>query len=106
LGLSLIFRFPEDESGYAGAVLGIAGQQFHLEFCTHREGFENCQPPTKDNLIVFYLKMPAELQDIICHMEDLGFAPTPATNSHWDKDGVTFEDPDGWRVVLMLRNNV
>jgi hypothetical protein len=29
-----------------------------------------------------------------------GFVPVSAVNPYWDRDGVTFEDPDGYRVVL------
>jgi hypothetical protein len=24
----------------------------------------------------------------------------PSFNPYWDRDGVTFEDPDGYRIVL------
>ncbi|PWI58414.1 hypothetical protein [Sulfoacidibacillus thermotolerans] len=30
-------------------------------------------------------------------------SPCPAP-TNWEKDGVTIEDPDGWRVVLMRRS--
>jgi len=33
-------------------------------------------------------------------MRDAGFVPVPAFNPYWDGDGVTFQDPDGYRVVL------
>ena len=29
-----------------------------------------------------------------------GFEPLPALNPYWDIQGATFEDPDGYRVVL------
>ena len=29
-----------------------------------------------------------------------GFEPVSAFNPYWDREGVTFEDPDGYRVVL------
>ncbi len=106
LGLSQVFTFPEDAAGYAGAVLAYPGHPLHLEFCTHRQGFQTCRPPTRDNLIVFYLKTPIDLEELGRHMGELGYPAQPAANPHWDQDGITFEDPDGWRVVLMLRNNV
>lgn len=33
-------------------------------------------------------------------MRDAGFDPVPSFNPYWDMSGVTFEDPDGYRVVL------
>ena len=33
-------------------------------------------------------------------MRETGFQPVAAFNPYWDRDGVTFEDPDGYRVVL------
>jgi hypothetical protein len=29
-----------------------------------------------------------------------GFVPVPSFNPYWDRAGLTFEDPDGYRVVL------
>ena len=29
-----------------------------------------------------------------------GFAPVAAFNPYWDRNGVTFEDPDGYRIVF------
>jgi hypothetical protein len=29
-----------------------------------------------------------------------GNEPTASFNPYWDRQGVTFEDPDGYRVVL------
>jgi hypothetical protein len=33
-------------------------------------------------------------------MQHAGFAPVPSYNPYWDVTGRTFEDPDGYRVVL------
>jgi hypothetical protein len=33
-------------------------------------------------------------------MRAAGFAPVTSFNPYWDVDGVTFEDPDGYRVVI------
>lgn len=106
LGFEVLLRFPEDSAGYSGAVLGHPGTPTHLEFCTHPNGFENCRPPTTDNLLVFYLQPRVSLDQIVQHMKALGYPPVSATNPHWETVGRTFEDPDGWRVVVMLRNNL
>jgi hypothetical protein len=33
-------------------------------------------------------------------MRVAGYAPVAAFNPYWDRAGLTFEDPDGYRVVL------
>jgi hypothetical protein len=33
-------------------------------------------------------------------MVKAGFEPAPAFNPYWDREGRTFEDPDGYRIVL------
>jgi catechol-2,3-dioxygenase len=106
LGLTKILSFPEDAAGYLGVILGLPGHPYYLEFCTHRLEFESCRPPTQDNLLVFYLETSEDLQRVKQHMSQLGYPAVPSTNPHWDLNGITFEDPDGWRVVLMVRSNV
>ena len=36
-------------------------------------------------------------------MIEAGFRPVPSYNPYWDQYGKTFEDPDGYRVVLANR---
>jgi len=33
-------------------------------------------------------------------MKAAGFTPVASFNPYWDHRGVTFEDPDGYRIVL------
>jgi hypothetical protein len=33
-------------------------------------------------------------------MVEAGYRPVPSNNPYWDQNGKTFEDPDGYRVVL------
>ncbi len=35
------------------------------------------------------------------HLRALGREPVEPENPYWAAKGFTFEDPDGWRVVLM-----
>ena len=36
----------------------------------------------------------------------MGYPPVPPENPYWSADrAVTVEDPDGWRVVLMIIEN-
>lgn len=98
LGLSLLFRF-EDHDGFDGVMLGREGAPYHFEF-TRVRGHLAGRAPSQDNLLVFYLPDVEEWKAAVKRMQDAGFAPVTSFNPYWDREGVTFEDPDGYRVVL------
>ena len=98
LGLSLLYRF-EDHSGFDGVMLGRPGEPYHFEF-THAHRHRVGRAPSEDNLLVFYIPDPAEWRAAVLRMARAGFDPVPAFNSYWDHAGKTFQDPDGYRVVL------
>ena len=98
LGLTEIGRF-EDHNGFDGVMLGQPGGAYHFEF-THAHGHDAGRAPTQDNLVVFYYPQIADRDAVVARFVALGFAPTPSFNPYWDRHGVTFEDADGYRVVL------
>ena len=98
LGLAVLYRF-EDHDGFDGVMLGRQGAPYHFEF-TRARGHAVGKAPTQDNLLVFYLPEQEAWQAAIERMRDAGFTPVRAFNPYWDRDGVTFEDPDGYRIVL------
>lgn len=98
LGLELLYRF-EDHDGFDGLMLGRAGAPYHFEF-TRARGHVAGRAPTEDNLLVFYLPDSAEWRAAVARMRAAGFGPVPSFNPYWDRDGCTFEDPDGYRIVL------
>lgn len=98
LGLEVLGSF-EDHDGFDGVMLGHAGQPYHLEF-TRERGRAAGRAPTRENLLVFYLPDPAEWRAAVERMRARGYPPVPSANPYWDRAGRTFEDPDGYRVVL------
>lgn len=98
LGFELIGSF-KDHEGFDGLMLGHAGWQYHLEF-TSKRGHLVGRAPTKDNILVFYLPDPESWAAAIQQMINVGYSPVPSFNPYWDIKGKTFEDPDGYRVVL------
>jgi catechol 2,3-dioxygenase-like lactoylglutathione lyase family enzyme len=98
LGLAVLGRFY-DHQGFDGVILGREGLPYHLEF-THAHGHAAGRAPTADNLLVFYIPDANEWQDAVERMRDAGFDPVASVNPYWNKLGLTFEDPDGYRVVL------
>ncbi len=98
LGLTVLARF-EDHEGFDGIVLGGPGAPWHLEF-TRARGHPAGRAPGPDNLLVLYEPDPDAWRTRVERMQAAGFAPVRAFNPWWDRFGATFEDPDGWRVVL------
>ncbi|MFN2509566.1 MAG: VOC family protein [Chthoniobacterales bacterium] len=89
----------EDHDGFDGVMLGHAGSVYHLEF-TQRRGKQAGGASTEENLLVFYLPDRAEWQEAVNQMTDQGHKRVRSANPYWDQHGATFEDPDGYRVVL------
>ncbi len=98
LGFDLLYRF-EGHDGFDGVMLGKAGAPYHFEF-TRAAGHKAGRAPTQDNLLIFYLPDAAAWQAAVNRMCAAGFAPVPSFNPYWDREGATFEDPDGYRVVF------
>jgi catechol 2,3-dioxygenase-like lactoylglutathione lyase family enzyme len=98
LGMPMIGHF-ENHAGYSGVMLGIPDERVHVEF-THAKGGSPCPAPTRDNLLVIYMPDMQMYRDALKHMRDQGHASVEPENPYWKDKSETFEDPDGWRVVL------
>ena len=98
LGLRVIGRF-EDHDGFDGVMLGVAGSSYHFEF-THRRRHPIAPTPSAEDLVVFYIPTPAEWQSTCANMLAAGFKQVAAFNPYWDIHGRTYEDRDGYRIVL------
>jgi len=98
LGLCELGRF-RDHEGYDGVMLGLPQATYHLEFTHHRAG-SPCPAPSADNLLVLYIPDPDELAGLSKRLESMGHPAVDPHNPYWRNKSVTFEDPDGWRVVL------
>jgi len=98
LGLQVIGSF-ENHDGYDGVMIGLPDKTYHLEFTQHQGG-SPCPPPTKDNLLVFYIPDKEARDGIVQRLHALGYNSVPPENPYWNNSGVTIEDPDGWRIVL------
>lgn len=98
VGLAQLGAF-QDHDGFDGVMLGVPGAPYHLEF-TRRRGHVARHAPTMDNLLVFYLPDKHQWQEAVSRMIAAGYQPVPSFNPYWDRDGRTFEDPDGYRIVF------
>ena len=101
LNLKVLGKF-EDHDGFDGFILGHEKNSYHLEFSQHKGSIVD-GAPTKDNLLVFYFDDENEWKDSCVKMLEAGFKNVKSFNPYWDNCGSTFEDPEGYRVVLQNR---
>jgi hypothetical protein len=98
LGVTVLAQFTDHE-GFDGVILGHPGQAHHIEF-TSQPGHPAGSAPSKEHLLVFYVPDKSEWQQGCERMLAAGFRSVTSHNPYWDVHGKTFEDLDGYRVVL------
>lgn len=92
----------QDHEGFDGVMLGSPGADYHLEF-THRRGHRAPKANSEEQLLVFYVPDAAEYKERLERLATAGFERVPAANPYWDRSGASFQDPDGFRVVIAQR---
>jgi len=98
LGFVMLAEF-KDHRGFDGVILGHPRQRYHIEFTSQREHLVG-KAPTQDHLLIFYLPNEDEWEAGCAQMISAGFRNVSSYNPYWDLQGRTFEDIDGYRVVL------
>ncbi|MFI5933107.1 VOC family protein [Actinoplanes sp. NPDC051494] len=79
-------------------MLGRRDAAWHLELV----GGSGAVPaPSAEDLLVLYLGGPVD-DDLVRRIEASG-GRRVSQSDYWDRWGVTFEDPDGYRLVLSTR---
>ncbi len=100
LGLEQLGTF-QGHDGYDGVFIGKKGLDWHLEFTISEDG--PTHTPDEDDLLVFYLDSQKELIDLEARLYAYNVFPVTPRNPYWLKKGLTYEDPDGFRVVLSVK---
>jgi hypothetical protein len=98
LGFTMLAQFTDHE-GFDGVILGHPRQPYHIEFTSQR-GHNVGPAPTKDHLLIFYIPDRNEWEENCARMLAAEFRIVSSYNPYWDVQGRTFEDVDGYRVVL------
>lgn len=98
LELTVLSSF-QDHAGFDGVMLGSTGADYHLEL-THCRHHPISPAPTAEDLLVFYVPDGAEWESACERMQRAGFKRVTPFNPYWAVLGRTFEDADGYRVVL------
>lgn len=96
----VLSRF-ENHGGFDGIILGHPHSAYHLEF-THHRGTIVDNAPTQDNLLIWYVPNITNNQYLTDKLLNAGFIHVKSYNPYWDLNGKTFEDCDGYRIVLSL----
>jgi hypothetical protein len=92
----------ENHKGFDGVILGNLFSDYHFEFTQQKGVLAPCSP-SPENLIVFYLPESSAYNAAKLKMSKSGFTQVPSHNPYWDDSGCTFEDPEGYRIVLCNR---
>jgi catechol 2,3-dioxygenase-like lactoylglutathione lyase family enzyme len=98
LGLRVLASFENHEE-FDGVMLGAPGSSYHFEF-TRCRTHPVTPAPTPEDLAVFYVPDTNEWRRLCAAMSAAGFTEVASFNPYWTACGRTFEDPDGYRVVL------
>lgn len=98
LGLRVLGTF-EDHDGFDGVMLGVPGADYHFEFTRFRR--DPVPPsPTVEDLVVLYVPDEAHWRAWCARVLAAGFREVAAFNPYWAARGRTYEDGDGYRIVL------
>src|SRR3954453_20707686 len=95
VGLREIGGFREHR-GYSGVFLEVPGTGSHLELTAG--GTPGAPQPHPESLLVPYL---GDHETVDAALARIGREPVTPANPYWAEHGVTVEDPDGFRVVLV-----
>ncbi len=98
LGFEVVGSF-EEHDGFDGVMLAPAGATWHLEL-THEHGAVARRAPDAESLLVLYVPDREEWSACVERIQAHGHRAVASHNPYWDLRGKTFEDPDGYRVVL------
>jgi hypothetical protein len=99
-----LLRLPQlssfvDHDGYSGIMFGLPDARVHLEF-TQALGHATMPSWDSETLLVFYIPDVAAYDLLLRRLDDANSERTASSNPYWDRNGVTFVDPDGRRVVI------
>ena len=99
LGLKVLGEFKNHDN-YDGVFLGMPGAAWHLEFTVSDSA--PVHTPDEDDLLIFYASSLDEFAAIKKRFVINRVKHVTPKNPYWAKNGITFEDPDGYRIVISI----
>jgi catechol 2,3-dioxygenase-like lactoylglutathione lyase family enzyme len=95
IGLPRLGGF-ENHDGYDGVFFALPGGA-ELELTA---GPARPAPSTDEDLLVLYVQTQAEVAAIGARLTAASVTRIPNRNPYWNRSGLTFLDPDGYRLVI------
>jgi catechol 2,3-dioxygenase-like lactoylglutathione lyase family enzyme len=102
LGLKVLGEF-RDYYDYKGVFLGKPDASWHLEFTESQTPPQH--QPDEDDLLVFYASSLDEFAAIKKRFIINNVKHVKPKNPYWETNGITFEEPDGFRIVISVVRN-
>lgn len=103
MGLEILGDFA-NHSDYDGVFLGLKDKDWHLEFTTSK--MEANHQFDEDDLLVFYVESQIEMDEITSKATGFEIDQVEPKNPYWKSNGITFLDPDGFRVVVSIKKSI
>lgn len=100
LGFEVLDRY-EAQQGWDGLILGHRDWPYQLEFSRRRDGGVVPPAPTTEHFLVFCLEESESWEGMMKSLFEAGFTQVTPPQLYADSGVATYEDPDGYRVVLV-----
>ncbi|HLA55313.1 MAG TPA: VOC family protein [Flavobacterium sp.] len=97
LGLDILGEFKNHDD-YDGVFIGKGNLGWHLEFTVSGELPDH--RPDEDDLLVFYPESMVEFNTIRQQFSTYDISEVKPKNPYWAENGITYVDPDGFRIVI------
>ena len=100
LGLEKLKSF-NDHDGYNGLFFCFENQNWHLEFTTSARMTHS--KFDEDDALVFYVNSDIEILELKNKARQRNIKIEKPTNPYWVKNGIMISDPDGYKVIVALK---
>ena len=100
LGLEFLGEF-KSHNNYDGVFLGLKDLNWHLEFTVSDQAPNH--HPDKDDLLVFYIESEKQFNHLKEQFKRNQIRPVDPVNPYWEANGITYEDPNGFRIVIAIQ---
>ena len=102
VGMEVLWRTPDNlDHGHQLLMVGWRAATWHIELVCDK-AYAALNSPSEEDLLVVYLAAPIDSVTAL-RIAECGGVRTASRNPYWDEHGVTFSDPDGYRLVLTTR---
>lgn len=101
MGMQILGGF-DNRNGFDGLYLGFPESHYFLEVTTNKNK-ESITLNEKSDYLVFYVSDLNKLSLMELKLNVLGYFSIKVSDTYWANKGVVFEDPDGWKIVLVVK---